>query len=102
MASDLGLRGLPMFHKQDARLIWVKMSILPTEIYLPVWIKFFKHLYVSLTIKLDDHCHRPEAFLSNTDLSDLSTVGTCDIFVYQMRHRLADSILFIKRVITCH
>ena len=26
--------------------------------------------------------------LSNTDLSDLSTVGTCDIFVYQMRHRV--------------
>ena len=48
------------------------------------------------------------SILSNTDLSDLSTVGTCDIFVYQMRHRvmwfarLADSILFIKRVITCH
>ena len=48
------------------------------------------------------------SILSNTDLSDLSTVGTCDIFVYRMRHRvmwfarLADSILFIKRVITCH
>ena len=48
------------------------------------------------------------SILSNTDLSDLSTVGTCDIFVYQMRHRvmwfarLADSILFIKRVITFH
>ena len=48
------------------------------------------------------------SILSNTDLSDLSTVGTCDIFVYQMRYRvmwfarLADSILFIKRVITCH
>ena len=48
------------------------------------------------------------SILSNTDLSDLSTVGTCDIFVYQMRQRvmwfarLADSILFIKRVITCH
>ena len=48
------------------------------------------------------------SILSNTDLSDLSTVGTCDIFVYHMRHRvmrfarLADSILFIKRVITCH
>ena len=26
------------------------------------------------------------SILSNTDLSDLSTVGTCDIFVYQMRH----------------
>ena len=26
--------------------------------------------------------------LSNTDLSDLSTVGTCDIFVYHMRHRV--------------
>ena len=25
---------------------------------------------------------------SNTDLSDLSTVGTCDILVYQMRHRV--------------
>ena len=25
---------------------------------------------------------------SSTDLSDLSTVGTCDIFVYQMRHRV--------------
>ena len=25
---------------------------------------------------------------SNTDLSDLSTVGTCDIFVYQMHHRV--------------
>ena len=23
----------------------------------------------------------------NTDLSDLSTVGICDIFVYQVRHR---------------
>ena len=23
-----------------------------------------------------------------TDLSDLSIVGTCDIFVYQMRHRV--------------
>ena len=48
------------------------------------------------------------SILSNTDLSDLSTVGTCDIFVYQTRHRvmwfarLADSILFIKRIITCH
>ena len=48
------------------------------------------------------------SILSYTDLSDLSTVGTCDIFVYQMRHRfmwfarLADSIMFIKRVITCH
>ena len=48
------------------------------------------------------------SILSNTDLSDLSTVGSCDIFVYQMRHRviwfarLAGSILFIKRVITCH
>ena len=47
------------------------------------------------------------SILSNTSLSDLSTVGTCDIFVYQMRHRvmwfarLADSILFIKRRITC-
>ena len=28
------------------------------------------------------------SILSNTDLSDLSTVGTCDIFVYQMRHRV--------------
>ena len=26
------------------------------------------------------------SILSNTDLSDLSTVGSCDIFVYQMRH----------------
>ena len=26
--------------------------------------------------------------LSNTDLFDLSTVGTCDIFVYEMRHRV--------------
>ena len=25
------------------------------------------------------------SILSNTDLSDFSTVGTCDIFVYQMR-----------------
>ena len=25
---------------------------------------------------------------SNTDLSDLSIVGTCDIFVYQMRHKV--------------
>ena len=29
-----------------------------------------------------------ESILSNTDMSDLSTVGTCDIFVYQMRHRV--------------
>ena len=28
------------------------------------------------------------SILSNTDLSDLSTVGTCDIFVYQMRQRV--------------
>ena len=28
------------------------------------------------------------SILSNTDLSDLSTVGTCDIFVYQMCHRV--------------
>ena len=28
------------------------------------------------------------SILSNTDLSDLSTVGTCDIFNYQMRHRV--------------
>ena len=28
------------------------------------------------------------SILSNTDLSDLSTVGTCDIFVYQLRHRV--------------
>ena len=28
------------------------------------------------------------SILSNTDLSDLSIVGTCDIFVYQMRHRV--------------
>ena len=28
------------------------------------------------------------SILSNTDLSDLSTVGTCDIFVNQMRHRV--------------
>ena len=28
------------------------------------------------------------SMLSNTDLSDLSTVGTCDIFVYRMRHRV--------------
>ena len=28
------------------------------------------------------------SILSNTDLSDLSTVGTCDIFVYQMHHRV--------------
>ena len=28
------------------------------------------------------------SILSNTDLSGLSTVGTCDIFVYQMRHRV--------------
>ena len=28
------------------------------------------------------------SILSNTDLSDLSTVGTCDIFVYHMRHRV--------------
>ena len=28
------------------------------------------------------------SILSNTDLSDLSTVGTCDIFVYQMRYRV--------------
>ena len=26
------------------------------------------------------------SLLSNTDLSDLSTVGICDIFVYKMRH----------------
>ena len=25
---------------------------------------------------------------SNTDLSDLSIVGICDIFVYQMRHKV--------------
>ena len=48
------------------------------------------------------------SILSNTDLSDLSTVGICDIFVYQVRQRvmwfarLADSILFIKLVIMCH
>ena len=28
------------------------------------------------------------SILSNTDLSDLSTAGTCDIFVYEMRHRV--------------
>ena len=28
------------------------------------------------------------SILANTDLSDLSSVGTCDIFVYQMRHRV--------------
>ena len=28
------------------------------------------------------------SILSNTDLSDLSTVGACDILVYQMRHRV--------------
>ena len=28
------------------------------------------------------------SILSNTDLSDLSTVGTCDMFVYQMPHRV--------------
>ena len=28
------------------------------------------------------------SILSNTDLSDLSTVGTCDIFVDEMRHRV--------------
>ena len=28
------------------------------------------------------------SILSNTDLSDLSTWGTCDIFVYKMRHRV--------------
>ena len=28
------------------------------------------------------------SILSNTNLSDLSTVGTCDIFVNQMRHRV--------------
>ena len=32
-------------------------------------------------------CH-PTIPESVTDLSDLSTVGTCDIFVYQMRHRV--------------
>ena len=28
------------------------------------------------------------SILSNTDLADLSTVGTCDIFVNQMHHRV--------------
>ena len=28
------------------------------------------------------------SILSNIDLSDLSIVGTCDIFVYPMRHRV--------------
>ena len=28
MASNLGLRCLPMTHKKDARLIWVKGSVL--------------------------------------------------------------------------
>ena len=28
------------------------------------------------------------SILSNTDLSDMSTVGTCDIFVYQTRYRV--------------
>ena len=28
------------------------------------------------------------SIFSNTDLSDLSIVGTCDIFVYQMRHKV--------------
>ena len=45
-------------------------------------------------VYLDSYClqYRPlsstGSILSNTDLSDLSTVGTCDIFVYQMRHRV--------------
>ena len=38
------------------------------------------------------HSRRPlsstGSISSNTDLSDLSTVGTCDIFVYQMRDRV--------------
>ena len=30
------------------------------------------------------------SIFSNTDLSDLSIVGTCDIFVYQKRHKVTE------------
>ena len=61
---------------------------------------------------LADRCgqslsHEREHF-SNTDLSDLRIVGTCDILVYGMRHqimgsaRLVDSNLLSMCVIMRH
>ena len=59
---------------------------------------FLPDTYPNLVTGLDLHVHTvlqqlftlssTGSILSNTDLSDLSTVGTCDIFVYQMRHRV--------------
>ena len=33
--------------------------------------------------------------MSNTDLSDMSIAGTCDILVYQMRHKVMGFIRLV-------
>ena len=49
---------------------------------------WLSHWYPGLGVVLDCTLSSTGSILSNSDLSDLSTVGTCDIFVYQMRHRV--------------
>ena len=57
-----------------------KGEALPTELS--------RRLHIVLSVGLLRSLSSTGSILSNTDLSDLSTVGTCDIFVYQMRHRV--------------
>ena len=55
---------------------WSEISTLPASL------KIKRHFSTAAALSSTG------SILSNTDLSDLSTVGTCDIFVYQMRHRV--------------
>ena len=83
MASTLNLLTFFLFTNLFAVLfIHVHASLLsvpPIGLWgLCVWFLFCYSLLIVLTGNI----------CSNTDLSDLSIVGTCDIFVYQTCHKV--------------
>ena len=70
-ASHLGLFCLPMFHKKDARLIWVKMAQKLNTIFLIFYIhSHFLHLLICLTYDL--YFFLRHAFITSTCISDFS------------------------------
>ena len=56
------------------------------SVYVNMWHKCTSSDGFSHTNCYNKSLSSTGSILSNTDLSDLSTVGTCDIFVHQMRH----------------
>ena len=82
---------LQCLRKQQRLLLGFNSSIFFAPVFscnvlLSPYLCFISFLYLELYVI--GALSSTGSTLSNTDLSDLSTVGTCDIFVYQMRHRV--------------